>query len=319
MSTKLNGTPIATPAYNWKPQVALFQGARWKEVAKKIGAFAVLTFLIVGTVACLLFIPGAPLVFAGTAVLLLFHLLTGATAVTAAVCLPVLTFVGLNAGYAMGAICGEKLRHEVELLKKRERHKTKNAQPQSFDRVADQFPKKVDPNDCSVHRAKEKDKKQSNSNPSQVTTYCSPNYEPTPLEKPDFMNFKPYSTVSPLLQIEIEPKAAEAAADNKATKPKYPSSQDTAGSSGSSPPTPPRRLSEEDLNPPANSEDEYVVFKKEDDKKPTKDLFNNETIQYSDEEERFEKIDKVSSSPKMYGKLAPKTPPDPNSYRSSPE
>lgn len=79
-------------------QTGIFQEEiRWREVAKKIGCFALTTLVIVGTLACLIFIPGAPLyALAGTVILVgLTGTLTGSAAVGAAVGLPLGIFRSL--------------------------------------------------------------------------------------------------------------------------------------------------------------------------------------------------------------------------------
>jgi hypothetical protein len=99
-----------------RTQTGILRGeTRWREVAKKIGYFALTTLVFVGAIACLTFIPGAPLYAAGTLIFLgLTGSLTGAAAVGAAVGLTVGTFIAWNAAFATGAILGEKRRHEEE-------------------------------------------------------------------------------------------------------------------------------------------------------------------------------------------------------------
>ncbi len=105
----------SSPATGWKTS-ALFQEARWREVAKKIGCFALTTLVVVGTLACLVFIPGAPLyALAGTAILLgLTGSLTGTAAVVAAVGMSLGTYTFWNGAFALGAILGERTRHDAD-------------------------------------------------------------------------------------------------------------------------------------------------------------------------------------------------------------
>jgi hypothetical protein len=104
-----------------RKQTGILKGeTRWRDVANRIGIFALASFVILGTLACLIFIPGAPLyAFAGTMILLgLTGSLTGAAAVSAAVGLTVGTFIAWNGAFAAGSILGEKKRHEEEMAER---------------------------------------------------------------------------------------------------------------------------------------------------------------------------------------------------------